>query len=326
MYEGESETGDSACISMQLPERLHASTFVAERTIHWLKEKRDAERPFFLVASFPDPHHPFDPPQETTTRFSMDSLPDPIGGPEDLQTRPPHYRKHFRGEWHRSGKIPKETTPDGVGRAQERERIRNTYAMVSLIDQNVGRILDALEELNLQEDTIVVFTSDHGELLGDHGLWFKGPFFYEGLINVPLLIRVPGVKSRTDRALFSSVDLAPTLCELIGAPIPSYTDGVSQKAHLLDPGQVARNWCMTEYRNGFGPMDVATRLVVTDQYKYVRYQTGEEELTDLARDPQETRNVCQDAAYAGTLQDMRQLLLQAVLNTENKFPEQISFA
>lgn len=326
MYEGESESGDPMCVSMHLPERLHPSTFVGERTVNWLKEKRDPDKPFFLVASFPDPHHPFDPPEETAARFPMEGLPSPIGGPEDLETRPAHYRKHFRGEWHRTGVTPKHTTPDGLGEVQSKERIRNTYAMVSLIDQNVGKILDTLTELGLDEDTVVVFTSDHGELLGDHGLWLKGPFYYEGLVGVPLLMRVPGVKARTDEGLFSSVDLAPTLCELLGVPIPSYVDGVSQREHLLDPEKQARNWCMTEYRNGFGTMDVASRSIVTQRYKYVRYQTGEEELTDLAVDPRETRNMAGDPAYETILQKMREQLLSAMLCTENRYPDQISFA
>ena len=326
MYEGESETGDSMCLAMRLPERLHSSSFVGERTCRWLREQRDPEKPFFLVASFPDPHHPFDPPQETAERFSMERLAPPAGGPEDLETRPAHYARHFRGEWHRSGVTPKTTTPHGLGEAQARERIRNTYAMVSLIDKNVGRILDTLRELHLEEDTIVLFTSDHGELLGDHGLWLKGPFYYEGLMSVPLLLRVPGVQGRDDSGLISSVDVAPTLCGLLGLPVPYYMDGVSQEAHISDPGQQARDWCLVEYRNGFGPMDVASRAIFTQQYKYVRYQTGERELTDLREDPKETRNVASLPSYAPVCAELDNKLISAVLSSENKYPQQISFA
>lgn len=326
MFEGHSESGAAACMTMPIPERLHSSSFVGERTCEWLRNRRDPSRPFFLVASFPDPHFPFDPPAEAVDRFRAGEPPMPEGGWEDLETRPEHYRKHFRGEWHRSGRMPSVTTPDGTSWEHARERIRNTHAMVSLIDRNVGKILDTLRELKLDEETVVVFTSDHGELLGDHGLWYKGPFYYEGLVNVPLIIRIPGVKARVDEGLFSTVDMVPTLCELLDVELPGYVDGVSQKKHLYDPESIVRDWCMVEYRNGFGKMDRASRALITEQYKYVRYQNGERELTDLVQDPTEHCNVAELPGNASVCRRLDEMLLQAILNTENQYPQQICFA
>ncbi len=326
MYADCSESGDAGCMTMSLPEELHSSSFVGDRTCEWLRRKRDPSRPFFLVASFPDPHFPFDPPAESVERFRKEEPPMPTGCGEDLETRPEHYRKHFRGEWHRSGETPANTTPDGVSRKHTLERIRNTHAMVSLIDQNIGKILNTLRKLELEKDTIVIFTSDHGELLGDHGLWYKGPFYYEGLVNVPLLMRVPGVGARVDEGLFSAVDLAPTLCELLGVEIPDYIDGVSQAPHLYDSRIKTRDWCIVEYRNGFGKMDRASRALITERYKYVRYQNGERELTDLTEDPAEKRNVAELAENASVCSRLDEKMLEAMLNTENQYPQQISFA
>ncbi len=308
-----------------IPEHLHDSTWVAERTIERLKQ-RDRNKPFFLVASFPDPHHPFDPPSTTAAKYSPAAIPLPIGGPDDLASRPAHYRQHFERAWNRWG-VGEPSTPNGIDETEARQRIVNTCAMVDLIDRNVGRILDQLDAEGLRDDTIVVFTSDHGELLGDHGLWLKGPFFYEGLINTPLIIAGPGIHAAVSKALFSDVDLAPTLCDLAGAPALPFADGRSQAPHLHNPNQTVRDACLIHYQTGYGEGDVASKVLVTERWKYVRFETGEEELTDLRDDPEERQNVVQSAACYEVLQEMRQNLLKIELTeAKPKFPAQTCHA
>jgi len=249
-----------------------------------------------------------------------------VGGKEDLHGRPSHYLEHFRGEWHRRGNQPA-THPDGLSEAHTLERIAHTYAMVDLIDEGVGTILDGLRDNGLEDETIVVFTSDHGELLGDHGLWAKGPFFYESLVNTPLLIRSPGdVAPGVSEALFSDIDIAPTLCELAGLPAMPFMDGLSQAPHLRDRDTLVRDHCLVEYRNGYGNADCSSKVLVTQDRKYVRYQTGEEELTDLEADPQELTNVAVAKAYADEKEHLKTRLLDAILQTEPKGPAQISHA
>ena len=201
----------------EMPVELHDSIFVGERAAAFVRANR--ARPFFLFASFPDPHHPFDPPRALAEKHQARTLPPPIGDAGDLETRPPHYLAHFRGGWHRRGPVPEEH-PAGPDAVTVHNRRANTFAMVELIDRGVGMILDALEETGLRDDTLVIFTSDHGELLGDHGLWYKGPFYYEGLLGVPLLVSGPGVEPGVTDALVSTVDLAPTVLELAGAGAP----------------------------------------------------------------------------------------------------------
>ena len=308
----------------ELPEELHDSAFVADRTVDFLRRRRAC--PFFLVASFPDPHHPFNPPRTATERYASGEVKMPVGGPEDLDSRPAHYARHFRGGWHRKGHCP-ETHPNGLSVEHTRERIAHTSAMVELIDRNVGRILEALEQENLADETIVAFTSDHGELLGDHGLWFKGPFFYEGLINTPLILSSPGqVTPGVSEALFSDIDLAPTLCDLAGVTPPPYMDGRSQVPHLRDPHITVRDQCLVEYRNGYGENDCSSKVIVTDRYKYVRYQIGQEELTDLIEDPLERKNVAGISCYASIKRDLQAMLLDEILSTESRGPEQIGHA
>lgn len=320
------DPGAAGALPTAMPAGLHVSSFVGERTCNWLRSMRDPEKPFFLVASFPDPHHPFNPPQEILERFAAEDAPMPIGGRADLESRPEHYRKHYEGSWNRMGEEQKPTHANILTEKQTQERIRCIAAMVNLVDQNIGRILDTLRELELEEDTLVLFTSDHGELMGDHGLWLKGPFFYQGLVNTPLLIKMPGTVPRTEDSLISTVDIAPTLCELLGIDIPEYMDGISQAGVLHGTKEKLRDACMVEYRNGYGAADVPSRVIITGRYKYAQYANGDYELTDLLSDPRELKNVADDPEYQLALSEMRRLLLMEILRSEPMGSNQISFA
>lgn len=198
--------------------------------------------------------------------------------------------------------------------------------MVDLIDHSVGRILQVLEEEGLSEETLISFTSDHGEL-GDHGLWFKGPFFYEGLVNIPLIITGPKVpKGGVCHSLFSTVDILPTILEALGITIPSDMDGLSQWPVIREPHRRVRDSCLVEYRNGYGGRDVASATLVRRDWKYTYYESGDEELTDLLADPAERQNVASCPEYRSSRDLARLQLLRTLLATECDFPEQIAHA
>jgi arylsulfatase len=307
-----------------IPEELHDSIWVGERSAAFIRDA-DRNKRFFLFASFPDPHHPFDPPASLAAKYQERSVPEPIGSDADLAGRPAHYREHFRGGWHRTGSVPEEH-PDGPSKETVRTRRANTYAMIDLIDRGVGMILDAIESTGHADDTLVVFTSDHGELLGDHGLWYKGPFFYEGLVGVPLIVRGPGVAAGSSTGLVSTLDLMPTLLEMLGQQVPASVDGRSFANHLRDPRVATRQSCLIEYRSGYGAADRAAMALVTDRYKYVQHQSGERELTDLVNDPNELCNIADDPAHAATRARLESELLATLIATGARWPEQISHA
>ena len=310
----------------ELPEELHDSAFVSDRVNDYIKHGRNPGKPFFLVASFPDPHYPFNPPVAAAKKYDKSDVIMPVREDGDRENRPKHYCQHFRGEWNRKGSCPARH-PDGISESYTRELISHTYGMVDLIDRNIGKILAALEKEGIRDDTVIVFTSDHGELLGDHGLWFKGPFFYEGLINTPLIINCPSmIKNKVSNTLFSDIDLAPTLCDLARIPLMPYMNGVSQVTHLMNKDISVRNKCLVEYRNGYGTNDCSSKVLVTGKYKYVRYQTGEEELTDLSEDPDELRNVADLAGYQQIKNRLKSELLDEILSTEPKGPKQVALA
>lgn len=358
--------GFDACPVTTMPENLHDSMFVGERAAAYVSEHANGDQPFFLTASFPDPHHPFNPPLETALRYKDVPVKMPVNEDDDLHTRPRHYHYHQYGVWHRAGLLhplpdmPEEdkekcgkcanqiaqfmdekilqglgllTHGDSSGEeykpsvlsAHERDqRIRNTYAMVDLIDKGVGKILDALKESGALEDTVIIFTADHGELMGDHGLWLKGPFFYDGLVNVPLMMHTPEDNASVTEALASSVDIYPTCCELLGVPTPRSCDGMSQAAALR--GEKIRTECLFEYRNGYFENDVYTLGYVDEKYKFVQYQNGDVEMTDRINDPEENLNIVYNGANPELLAEYRNKLLNMMLNTASKFPEQYCHA
>lgn len=299
--EGDEQTG-----IRHMPGRLCSSEYIGTRAEHYIRTYEE-EKPFFLTVSFPDPHHPFTSCFDDYAAYKETPYKEPVGGPEDLETRPAHYGEFYRGEWSRKGHR-EAATPDGISKEVEAARIRHTYAMVERIDRNVGKVLEALKDRGLEENTVVLFTSDHGELLGDHGLWKKGPFFYEGLINVPLVVKGPGICTGRTDALCSSVDIAPTVCDLLGIPIPDYVDGISQK-RVLEGGPAVRDRCLIQYRNGYGKEDRYAVALVKQKEKLVGYEDGIVELTDLQRDPEERANLAGREEY----RDLRGTLTEEML-------------
>lgn len=360
MTHAEKMPGFEYCPVTGMPENLHDSIFIGERSADFIRAHADGEKPFFLLASFPDPHHPFNPPCETAKRYLDAEIKTPVYEDDSLESRPAHYKQMRDGIWHRAGLLRE--TPDmteemkqrvqgtaelaasfmdekileglglttgekkqnGVSKEERNQRIRNTYAMVDLIDQGVGRILDALRETGSLENTWIVVTSDHGELMGDHGLWLKGPFFYDGLINVPLIISSMGMETGRTDALASSIDIYPTICELTGTEIPRYCDGVSLVPALS--GGSPRSRCLFEYRNGYFERDINTMGYLDENYKFVQYQNGDCELTDRKNDPQERINMAADLRNKDLTISCREKLLMEVLETGSRFPVQISHA
>ena len=165
------------------------------------------------------------------------------------------------------------------------------HNMVKIIDQQMGRILECLDTCGLTENTLVIFTTDHGELLGDHGLWMKGPFHYEQLVRVPMLLRFPQAVSAGQRtqALFSQVDIVPTTLSALGLPIPSDTDGVDVMPMLTGEAASVRDSVLVECVDD--PRGLRLKTIVTDTRKltwYCGHAYGE--LYDLESDPGERIN------------------------------------
>jgi arylsulfatase A-like enzyme len=289
-----------------LPLRLHNSVWTAERSIDFL-EHLDAEQPFLLAIGFEDPHHPHALPRDWPDRLDPAAVPLPAYSEGELQDKPPHFLEAHRGELE-SSEIRGDfwVAGQGVGAdyssvTPEQARLGRAYYydMVRLIDAQMGRILECLERRGLSENTLVLFTTDHGELLGDHGIWMKGPFHYEPLVRVPMIARWPRGFSGGRRmdGLFSLADIVPTCLTAAGLLPAPEIDGVDAMSLLTGEANSVRDYAIVECIDD--PAKLRLKTIVTEDRKltwYCGHDYGE--LYDLASDPGEIVNRWNDAAYA----------------------------
>jgi len=294
----------------KLPSAWHNSTWTADRAIEWLKHGR-GDDPFCTWVSFPDPHHPFDAPEPWSRLHDPAEVDLPDDRTRDFDGRP----------WWHEAVLTSEPTGDKKGAEirkaysriqpqsddQLREIIANTYGQIALIDHNVGRILIALEEAGLAENTIVIYISDHGDWLGDHGLILKGPMHYEGLLQVPMIVRGPGIpEGKTVDEPVSTLDLGPTFCDYAGTEPLLDQHGESLRS-LIEKEDVEREFALNEWellptRAGVA---LSLRTVRTKTHKMtIDLNSGAGELYDLQSDPGETTNLFDDPSKVGTRDDL----------------------
>jgi arylsulfatase A-like enzyme len=286
--------------SNALPEEDHPTTWIADRACEWL---RRVDAPFFGWVSFTDPHHPMDPPAPWCDRYAPEDVLEwlPAVHANEFVTKPPFHETLAHGvaqpalEW---------ANPGGANytRAQLAKMTAGYYGMVAQLDHAIGRVLDTLAERGLARDTLVIVTSDHGEFLGEHQMIFKGPFGYDSLLRVPLILRGPGVAGgETVRDPVGTIDLAPTILRAADVTVPEWMEGApldgSPREHVL-----------TE--NDFSILvSIPMRTITTGRYKLHRYlEAPMGELYDLQEDPGEIVNRWDDPAYAAIRSDLEALL------------------
>ncbi len=307
-----------------LPVEQHPTTWVAERTIAYLREHR--QEPFFLWASIPDPHHPFAPSGHYADLYDPDEIDLPETFGSDLNGKPEHVRDYA------AGRLQRDMEGSGAGSADLstmstaawRQVTAFYYGMCRQIDDAVGNILDALDELGLADDTLVIFSADHGELLGDHSLLYKGPFAYEGLQRVPFVARMPGAPGGLSLpGLGSQIDLAPTFCDVAGIAVPPHMQGRPMTGWLN--GGAGRSSALCEFQGRY--FDFCSRTLVTQDWKLTRYAGGPcSELYDLANDPGERFNLYDSADHASVRTELTERLLEEVLLAEGRWPPPVVHA
>jgi arylsulfatase A-like enzyme len=308
----------------KLPHELHYTAWTGERTIAAIDRAHEADRPFFIWSSYHDPHPPYAVPDPWFSMYSPDSMEDFVGAYVDgeFDRMPPPYA------WTREPGREKFAWMNEDGRGShgchshlhDREMLKKMcavyFGMVSFMDHWIGRTLDRLEQLGQLENTLVVFTSDHGHFVGQHGLIAKGPFHYEDVIRVPLIASMPGTlpQGTTSDAIQSLVDLAPTFLDAAGLPkridmqgksmLPSWANGSSGRDHAI-------------VENHHNAAAVHLRTVVTDRYKLTIWRGhGWGELFDLKNDPRELRNLFDDPAAREVRDAMLRKFIDADLERE----------
>ena len=282
----------------KIPEKDQFESFVTRESIRFLRN-HGSKQPFFLVTSYLKPHDPFMPSQRFADMFRAEDMKMPqTWGKVDLATVPSEIRQSIIADWISPELL---NNPENV-----KQRIALYYASLAQMDDNIGSMLKALRDLGLEDSTIVVYTSDHGEMLGDHGLWQK-MVFYEPAVGVPLIFRVPqltarGARSRTPVSLVSMV---ATLLDLCGLPARSGLDGETLVPDLGSPGITRNTTIYSEYAL-HSPR--AKAMIQRGDFKYTHYTNDIPELFNLSEDPKEMNNLAVKEKYKTQADEMRRQL------------------
>ena len=290
-------TGARDCWKASIPEELHYNTFIADRTIDFLR-RRDTSRPFFTWCSFPDPHHPFSPPRPYCDMYSPEEIEfAPARREGELADLPDYFEESYRG---RIGTGGLHGDPSRITDEDYREIHALTYGMISMVDAQVGRVVSALEEMSLLEDTIIVFMSDHADLMGDHWLINKGPYLFRGLVRVPTIWRMPkGLGGgRECSGLVSAVDFCPTVLNLAGVPASEGMQGKSYEGILSGAAEQTRDSVLIEYDESY-ISDRLRQLRTRDWAITAHLERHDGLLFDLKNDPDELHNLWDDPGAQG---------------------------
>lgn len=275
----------------RIPEEFHPSTWIGNQASAFFESEAAKERPFFMWMSFPDPHHPFTPPASLADEFDTHGYLEPSTSEADLADKP--------SAW------PKEGMPEVTGNPEAIPKIRRyTDAQIHLIDRAVGQAVEALKKNGLWENTVILYTSDHGDFLGDFGRLRKCGLPCNALNRVPLLLRDPtGRIQLPAKAPVSGVDLFPTLLDLAGVDVPENIDGSS----LLrgDPGRRAL------IQSGGGDPEHRNLTIYNEKYRLTWFpQTGEWEAYDHDIDSDERKNCFEEFRRTETFRMLKNELLE----------------
>lgn len=302
-----------------IPEEYHYDTWIAERTNALLSEYVSNGDNFFIWASFLDPHPSYLAPQPWDTMYDPDKLTVPSLVEGEHRSNPVHFQmtqqekpdfsdwEEEEGHWmhgfHSHLQDKKTLAKD----------IAIYYGMISLMDKYIGKILDHLDDLGITENTLVVFTTDHGHFYGHHGLIAKGPFHYEDMIKIPFIVKMPGTvpEGKESDAFQSVVDLAPSFLSIAGLDIPRNMTGVNQQDVWFGKSDNARDHIIVENRHQ--PTTIHVKTYVDERYKItVYYNQDYGELFDLQDDPGEINNLWGNPDCA----DLKSSLLMKLVHAE----------
>jgi len=223
------------------------------------------------------------------------------------------------------GAILRETTKE-----EAKKFIAFTYGAIALIDHSIGQILASLDKLGYTDNTIVIFTSDHGDFMGDHGLLFKGPDPFNGVLQIPLITKVPGLtKPAVSNSLISSIDLPKTILNLLNInerKHPPDMQGYNMTPVLENPKEKIRDCCLIEHDDEVGPIQGRVRHLVTEDFKLTVYEGLSDfgDLYDCKNDPHELHNLWYENNFKEKRFELVNKLLQENLKVQTKYPKRIA--
>ena len=309
------ETGigwnDHGAATYKLKESLHPTYWTGEMACQMIQNYNNGNQPLFLKVSFARPHSPYDPPQRFLDMYKDAQVPDPV-----------------IGDW--CGKYAKELDPEkaakdapygNFGNEYARHSKRYYYANITFIDEQIGRVLQTLKDKGMYDNSLIIFVSDHGDMMGDHYHWRK-TYPYEGSTHIPYIIKWPAkaqvVPGKVDNPV-ELRDLLPTFLEIAGTSVPTDIDGRSLLSLAKGTETEWRKYIDLEHATCYS--DDNYWCALTDgKIKYIWYfYTGKEQLFDLAKDPKELHNAVNDKKYKKLLTGMRAEMIRHLSERGEEF-------
>jgi len=328
-----------------IPEEFYPTSYCTDRAIDFLEKhaKGDhGDKPFLLKVSYPDPHHPCSPPGKWADMYKPEDmiLPENFNDIESVKNHPWLSKKNRLNH-----PIFKNMIHHITNEEETRNFIAHTYGMVSMIDDSVGQILAALEKLGMADNTMIVYTSDHGDMMGDHGMILKGFMPYDGILRVPLIWKVPGLakKGEVSDSLVSAIDLAPTILNLSNIDkksIPQDMQGVDVTPVLKDPTEKVRESCLIEVDEADigmaskmpmaaaigGSLETRVKYLITEKYSLTIYNglKGYGDIFDRVNDPLQLNNLWY--SNPELRHELVEQLLHEVINAQSLYPKKQAMA
>jgi len=302
----------------KVPQELSMNSWVVGQSLEFIRahHEKSSDQPFMLWAGTWDPHSPYRAPEPWGSMYNPDDIPPPARTEEELERYPEALKRFARLEWNKNPEVPMEKV--------WRNTIAMYMGMISHIDDQVGRLLDGLEETGLSDNTIVLFTSDHGDMMGEHWFLGKGMYFYDGALKVPGIMAGPGIPKGTRfEGLAECVDLMPTLLDLAGAPIPPEVQGKSWLPVMEGADIVLHDDVYTEnqlHSNPTGePEDESQNehvfSIYDGRYRIVCLKDRPYgQLFDFSNDPGNHINRWDDPEYTDVKREMQDKLMNRLMN------------
>ncbi|WP_028672457.1 sulfatase family protein [Saccharospirillum impatiens] len=312
-----------------LPTELYPTSYIAERARAFISE-HDDETPFFLMVSFPDPHHPFNPPGDYWNLYSPEDMPVPEAFRRNDWTPPPHVQAVFDSRTDGRALLNGMNSL-GISEREACEARALTCGMIALVDDAVGQVMAALEEAGLAEETVTMFTADHGDHLGEHRLLLKGAEQYRDITRVPFIWSEPSASARTSKALGSTLDIAASILDRAGLEPYSGIQGQSLLPVIEGRKGFDRNALFVQFDHQrshpglSGPPRVHS--LITDNWRLSVFHNAQwGELYDLKNDPGEFHNLWDNPSYSSIRSDLMECLVREEIACVDRVPLPTSLA
>ena len=291
-----------------IPEEFYPTRYVGDRAVEWLNDREGNNDPFFTYVSFPDPHHPFNPPGKYWDMYHPDQFDVPL--PYESHENPTPPMRWMNAQFEQGGGQLTLQTAMRCDEQQLREAMALTAGMITMIDDEVGRIVQALKDNGLYDNTVICFNADHGDYLGDYSMLLKGALPFQSITRVPMIWSDPASREGHESdALAATIDLSATILDRVGLTPYYGMQGESFLPVLKGQSDTHRDIVLTEYNDGIARLGferpARVRSIVSDRWRFTIYQGLEwGELYDLEADPNESRNLWECAEHATVRADL----------------------